>query len=98
MKFTKSAILFLGTSLLAIWLLTKQWLPEGYMVAGHDSGLAINTKEFLQSRFFAWDPQGFGRDNSTHFGSIILHSWDYLLAKVAGADYAGNQLAFFFWI
>ena len=68
------------------------------MVAGHDSGLAINTKEFLQSRFFAWDPQGFGRDNSTHFGSIILHSWDYLLAKVAGADYAGNQLAFFFWI
>lgn len=68
------------------------------MIAGHDSGLALNALDFLKTRTFAWDIQGFGRDNSPHFGSIILHFLDYLWSFFSGVSYAGNQITLFFWI
>jgi hypothetical protein len=85
-------------SLAGVWFLTRLWVPGGYAIAGHDSGLAINAKEFLTTRFYAWFPQGFGQDNTPHFGSIILHGIDYLLSRLAGVSYAGNQLVVFFWL
>lgn len=94
----KNYIIYLVVGLVGIWFLTRFWLPEGFIVAGHDSGLALNARQFLATRFFAWDQQGFGHDNSMHFGSLILHSIDYLLSLFAGVPYAGNQLTFFFWL
>ncbi len=90
---------YLFIALVGIWLLAKFWVPAGYAIAGHDSGLALNTGSFLKTRFFAWDDRiNFGMDNSPHFGSVILHSIDYLLSVLAGVSYAGNQLAVFFWL
>src|SRR3990167_4193903 len=91
--------LYLIIALIGIWFLTKLWIPEGYVIAGHDSGLAINSREFLKTRFFAWDDRiGLGSDNSPHFGSIIMHFFDYIISVVAGVPYAGSQLAAFLWV
>ena len=90
---------YLVVAIIGIWLLTKLWIPSGYVIAGHDSGLAINSGEFLKTRFFAWDDRiDFGSDNSPHFGSVIMHSIDYLISIIAKVPYAGNHLAVFFWI
>lgn len=91
-------LIYVAVALIGIWFLTKLWIPEGYAVAGHDSGLAINAGEFLKSRLFAWDLQGFGRDNSGYFGSLVMHSVDFISSKMAGVQFAGNQLNLFFWI
>lgn len=84
--------------LLGIFLLTKSWLPHGTYIAGHDSGLAINTEDFLKTRLYSWSVQNFGQDNSPHFGSIIIHSIDFITSKLTGVSYAGNHLNLFFWI
>jgi len=92
-------VIYLITALIGIWFLTKLWVPEGFVVAGHDSGLAINTSEFLKTRLFAWDDRiDFGSDNSPHFGSIIMHFFDYIVSIFAKVPYAGSQLAVFLWI
>lgn len=92
-------LLFVALALIGIWLLTKSWIPPGYAIAGHDSGLALNAGDFLKTRFFAWDDRiDFGSDNSPHFGSIIMHSFDYIISLLAKVPYAGSQLAVFFWI
>ncbi len=89
---------FLAVVMVGIWLLTKLWIPGGFAIAGHDSGLAVNAADFFKSRLFAWGPQGFGIDNSGYFGSLIMHFIDFASSKVAGVPYAGNQLNVFFWI
>lgn len=89
---------YVFAALIGIWFLTKLWIPTGYAIAGHDSGLAINAGDFLKSRLFAWDLQGFGRDNSGYFGSLVMHSVDFISSKIAGVPFAGNQLNLFFWI
>lgn len=92
-------IIFLAVALISIWFLVKSWMPSGYALAGHDSGLALNAKDFLLTRLNAWDNRiNFGVDNSPHFGSLIMHSIDYLLSIVGGTLYSGNQVAVFFWI
>ena len=60
MKFKITNLVYLAVALAGIYFLTKLWLPSGYIVAGHDSGLAINASNFVKTRFFAWDVQGFG--------------------------------------
>lgn len=90
---------YLIISIIGIWFLTKLWIPKDFIIAGHDSGLAINSGEFLKTRFYAWDDRiDFGSDNSPHFGSIIMHSIDYALSILAGVPYAGSQFAVFFWL
>lgn len=91
-------LLFVALALVGIWFLTKMWIPSGYAVAGHDSGLAVNALDFFKSRLYAWDPQGFGIDNSGYFGSLIMHFVDFASSKIAGVSYAGNQINMFFWI
>jgi len=91
-------ILYVITCLVGIWFLVRLWIPTGYAIAGHDSGLAIDASEFFKSRLYAWDVQGFGRDNSSHFGSLIMHFIDYVSSVFSGVLYAGNQLNVFFWI
>jgi len=98
MKIKKGHLTYLILALFGIFFLVKSWLPEGFVVAGHDSGLAIDALGLLKTRFFAWDIQGFGRDNSTHFGSVFLHFFDYLWSLLSGVSYAGNWLTLFFWI
>lgn len=98
MKFKISSLIYLVVALVGIYFLTKLWLPSGYIVAGHDSGLAINTSNFVKTRFFAWDVQGFGKDNSAHFGSLTIHLTDYLWSVISGVASAGNQLTLFYWI
>lgn len=91
--------LYLAVGLLGIWLLTRWWLPPGFILAGHDSGLALDAKDFLFTRFFAWDSSiDFGRDNAQHFGSLTIHTFDYLLSLLAGSGSAGSQVAVFFWL
>lgn len=92
-------LLYIIIALIGIWFLTKLWIPQGYAIAGHDSGLALDAGGFLKTRFFAWDDRiGFGADNSPHFGSVVLHFIDYVLAIFGPSLYAGSQLAVFFWI
>ncbi len=96
----KTKLLYFGylvIILLGVWYLSGLWLPAGYTLGGHDSGLALNAKDFLFSRLYAWRPQGFGQDNSPHFGSLIIHSIDYLTGFLSGELYAGNRLNVFFW-
>lgn len=90
--------IYLLVFLAGLFVLTKSWLPPGSALAGHDSGLALDAKQFFLTRLWAWDQQGFGQDNSAHFGSIVLHSTDYFLSVIAGVPYAGNQVAVFFWL
>lgn len=91
--------LYLAGALIGIWFLTKWWLPGNFILAGHDSGLPLDTKQFLYSRDFAWDSSiDFGRDNAQHFGSLTIHIFDYLLSFLAGTQVAGSQLAVFFWL
>jgi len=98
MKFKITSLVYLAVALVGIYFLTKLWLPSGYIVAGHDSGLAINASNFVKTRFFAWDVQGFGKDNSMHFGSLAIHLTDYLWSVISGTASAGNQLTLFYWI
>ena len=98
MKFKITSLVYLAVALVGIYFLTKLWLPSGYIVAGHDSGLAVNAFDFVKTRFFAWDVQGFGRDNSAHFGSLTIHLTDYLWSVISGVASAGNQLNLFYWI
>lgn len=84
--------------LLALLFLSRFWLPAGLTLGGHDSGLPLAAKDFLTSRFFAWNKNiGLGVDNSYLFGSITLHFIDYLSALVAHVPYAGNWFNVFFW-
>ena len=98
MKFKITGLIYLAVALVGIYFLIKLWLPSGYVVAGHDSGLALNASEFLKTRLFAWDPQGFGRDNSTNFGSLVIHFIDYVWSVFSGIASAGNQLSLFYWL
>lgn len=99
MKSKIISVLFLILALASIWTLVKLWIPSGYTVAGHDSGLALNAKDFLLTRLNAWDDRiNFGVDNSPHFGSLVMHSIDYLLAIAGGTLYSGNQVAVSFWL
>jgi len=88
---------YIAIAILGVWYLSGLWLPSGYALGGHDSGLALNAKDFLFSRFYAWRSQGFGQDNSPHFGSLIIHSIDYVTSFLSGELYAGNRLNIFFW-
>lgn len=96
--FSLASALYLFAFLIIIWLLARYWLPPEFALVGHDSGLALDAKEFLQTRFYAWDQQGFGQDNSAHFGSLTLHSIDYISSIIAGVPYAGNYINIFFWL
>ena len=95
MKIKKFDILYLFVGLIFIFFLVRSWLPSGYIIAGHDSGLALDAGNFLKTRFFAWDEQGFGSDNSAHFGSIVIHGIDYLTSLLANSSSAGNYLNVF---
>lgn len=91
--------LYLVVSLTFIGYLTTLWLPAKSVIAGHDSGLALNTGQFLLTRLSQWDDHiNFGQDNSQHLGSITIHFLDHVSALVAGVNYAGNRVALFFWL
>src|SRR3989344_4077971 len=96
--FLVAALIYIPILLIILWFITRYWLPPDFALVGHDSGLALDSKEFLQTRFYAWDQQGFGQDNSAHFGSITLHSIDYFSSIIAGVPYAGNFVSIFFWL
>ena len=72
-------VILYGFSCLAgLLILTYIWLPSGFSLAGHDSGLPLDAKQFLQTRLFAWDDRlGFGLDNSAYFGSLTIHFFDF---------------------
>ena len=92
-------VAYLLLAIVGIWTLVGLWMPLGYALVGHDSGLALNAKNFLLTRLYAWDNRiNFGLDNSPHFGSLIMHSIDYLLSTLGGTLYSGNQVTVFFWI
>lgn len=96
--FLLGVLSYLVISLLGIAFLVRILLPPGFIIAGHDSGLALDSKSFLETRFFAWDERiNFGEDNSLLFGSLTLHSFDYIFSLLSGTPYAGNQLNLFFW-
>lgn len=86
-------------SLLLIFLLARLWLPTNYTLAGHDSGLPLDTRSFFLNRLWSWDSfSGFGVDTSHLFGSLFLHAVDYLSAQIAGTVFAGNWFNIFFWL
>ena len=98
-KFWVLCIAYLMAGLFGIWCLSYYWLPDGFVISGHDSGLALDTNEFLKSRLYAWDDHlGFGQDNSILFGSISVHFIDYALSLLADTHYAGNRVVVFFWL
>lgn len=95
----KLTVTYFFASIIGLFMLSKFFLPSGYVLSGHDSGLPFDAGAFLESRFFAWDDKiGFGVDNSYLFGSITLHVVDYLASFFGGTPYAGNFLNLFFWL
>lgn len=98
-SFLGTSLFYLVTSLTLLFIFSKYLLPDGFIIAGHDSGLALDSKAFLETRLYAWDERvNFGEDNSLLFGSLTLHTGDYLLSLLSGTGYAGNQLNLFFWL
>lgn len=99
-KFLICVCLFALVSLVCLFLLSIiVWLPPSFTLAGHDSGLPLNTKQFLLSRLYAWDDRlGFGLDNSANFGSLTIHFFDWLSSVIAGTSYAGNFVSLSFWL
>lgn len=92
-------ILYVFSCLFGLLVLTYIWLPPGFTLAGHDSGLPLDAKQFLQTRLFAWDDRlGFGLDNSAYFGSLTIHFFDFLAATFGGTPYSGNFISVFFWL
>ena len=92
-------ILYVLGCLVGLLILTYIWLPPGFTLAGHDSGLPLDAKQFLLTRLYAWDDRlGFGLDNSAYFGSLTIHFFDFLAAFIAGTPYGGNFLSVFFWL
>lgn len=93
--FSYAIIALSGLFLLSIAV----WLPPGFTLAGHDSGLPLNAKRFILSRLYAWDDRlGFGLDNSANFGSLTIHFFDFVLSIIGGTPYAGNYVSLFFWL
>src|SRR3989344_5859568 len=99
-KFLLLAIVYLIVVLVGLFATAVfLWLPPGFSIAGHDSGLPLNAKNFLLTRLLAWDDRlGFGLDNSANFGSLTIHFFDWFFAFLAGTPYAGNYLSLFFWL
>lgn len=98
-SFLGISFLYLVISLLLLLAFTKYLLPGDFIIAGHDSGLALDSRVFLETRFYAWDERiNFGEDNSLLFGSLTIHATDYLFSLLSGTGYAGNQLNLFFWL
>lgn len=98
-KFLLIVVGYLLMALTGLWFLTKSWLPPGFVIAGHDSGLALASRQFLISRLFTWDDHiNFGQDNTLNIGSLTLHFMDFVLATLAGGEVAGNQISVFFWL
>jgi len=98
-KFLLVGILYILMVLVGLFILALIWLPPGYTLAGHDSGLPLDAKEFLRTRLYAWDDRlGFGADNSVNFGSLTIHSFDFLISIIAGVPYSGNFMSPFFWL
>ena len=98
-KFLIFSILYAFLVLIGLFVLAFIWLPPGYTLAGHDSGLPLSAKQFLLTRLYSWDDRlGFGLDNSANFGSITIHFFDWLSSFIAGVPYAGNYISVFFWL
>lgn len=98
-RFRSAYLVYVLLGTLVLLLLSFVWVPKDSVIAGHDSGLPLNSLDFLKSRFYAWDNRtSFGVDNSPLFGSLTLHSVDYLSSLVAGTAYAGNWFNVFFWL
>lgn len=98
-KFLLLATLYAFVFLVGLFFLTLAWLPPGYTIAGHDSGLPLDAKQFLSTRLYSWDDRiGFGIDNSVNFGSLTIHFIDWIASVVAGTPYAGNYISVFFWL
>ena len=98
-KFLFLSVLYAFFALLGLLLLSYLWLPPGYAIVGHDSGLPLDAKQFLLSRFYAWDGRlDFGLDNSVNFGSLTIHFFDWVSSMIAGVPYAGNYISVFFWL
>lgn len=97
--FSKPQAVYILISISLIFFLSKNLLPEGLYISGHDSGLALDSKLFLETRLYAWDERiNFGEDNSLLFGSLTIHAFDYLSSLIAGVPFAGNQINIFFWL
>lgn len=95
-KFELAYLLF---SLLLLAVLVWSWLPGNFIIGGHDSGLALNAGGFLNSRMHSWSSNlGFGQDNSKFFGSLTIHSIDYITTMLSGGSAAGNKVNVFFWL
>lgn len=98
-KFLLIGIFYALFVLVGIFALAFIWLPPGYTLAGHDSGLPLSAKQFLLTRLYAWEDRlGFGLDNSANFGSLTIHFFDWLSSFIAGVPYAGNYVSVFFWV
>lgn len=98
-KFLLLCVVYVFFVLVGILTLSYNWLPPGFAIVGHDSGLPLDAKEFLSTRLYAWDDRlDFGVDNSPNFGSLTIHFFDWLFSYVAGTPYAGNYLSVFFWL
>lgn len=98
-KFLFLAVIYVFFVLVGIFVLSYKWLPPGFAIVGHDSGLPLDAKQFLLTRLYAWDDRlDFGVDNSPNFGSLTIHFFDWLFSYIAGTPYAGNYLSVFFWL
>src|SRR3989344_6052703 len=95
----KATLWYVLLSLVGLIFLSITFLPPGFTLAGHDSGLPLGAEAFLQSRLYTWDDRiGFGQDNSHLVGSLTLHGIDSLSALVAATPDSGNWFNLFFWL
>ena len=81
--------------MLAISLIPLLWLPQGYILTGHDSGYPINVLEAYKNRFFTWNSQdSFGLDNTTSISVVPVLTLQALV-RFVGFSVAQSELVTF---
>lgn len=81
--------------MLLVSLIPLLWLPQGYILTGHDSGYPINVLEAYKNRLFTWNSQdSFGLDNTTSISVVPVLTLQ-ALARFVGLPVAQSELVTF---
>ncbi len=98
-KFLSLVVVYALLALFGILAIAYHWLPPGFAIVGHDSGLPLDAKLFLETRTYAWDDRlNFGLDNSVNFGSLTIHFFDWASSVASQVPYGGSFVSPFFWL
>lgn len=95
------SIKFAIGNILALFVLALTpllWLPQGYILTGHDSGYPVNVLESYKNRFFSWNSaENFGIDTTTNLSTIVVMSIEAVASFFGATIATAENITFVFW-